>query len=388
MSDRKKILWLVSWYPNKYDPFDGDFIQRHARAAALYDDIHVFFIKQSAEQQEFEEVWREDNGLTEQLFYLPKQTGLLGKWRNFRRWKRIYRTQLRRLIKEDRPDLVHVHVPWKAGLMALWVKRKFGIPFFVTEHWGIYNRVVDDNIHTRSFLFRYLLKKVYNEAGHFISVSRYLADGVNRTLVKKQFAVLPNVVDTSLFFPVQEKPSRFSFLHVSNMVPLKNVEGILQAFRQFLAQTGADAQLVLVGNRDEHYPVLAQEMGLRGENIVFKGEIPYADVAKEMQRAQVFVLNSNIENSPCVIGEALCCGLPVIATEVGGIPELLSARDGRLIKPNAVDALTKAMVSMVAGYQQFQTAQIAERAKQRYSFSAVGAALHSFYAEEILKQEA
>ena len=41
---RKKILWLVSWYPNRNDKFDGDFIQRHARAAAIYHDVHVIFV--------------------------------------------------------------------------------------------------------------------------------------------------------------------------------------------------------------------------------------------------------------------------------------------------------------------------------------------------------
>jgi len=65
MIERKKILWLVSWYPNKYDLFDGDFIQRHAKAAALYNDIHVLFIKAFDEQLIKEEEKRELPGLKE-----------------------------------------------------------------------------------------------------------------------------------------------------------------------------------------------------------------------------------------------------------------------------------------------------------------------------------
>ncbi|HQV61525.1 MAG TPA: hypothetical protein PLG08_12150, partial [Chitinophagaceae bacterium] len=41
---RKKILWLCSWYPAKTDPYNGDFIQRHARAAALYNDIYIIHV--------------------------------------------------------------------------------------------------------------------------------------------------------------------------------------------------------------------------------------------------------------------------------------------------------------------------------------------------------
>jgi hypothetical protein len=76
MNKRKKILWLVSWYPNKYDPFDGDFIQRHARAASLYDDIHVFFIRFAEEQKEVEQASGGEAGLKEYIFYLPKKKGL------------------------------------------------------------------------------------------------------------------------------------------------------------------------------------------------------------------------------------------------------------------------------------------------------------------------
>ena len=67
MTGRKKVLWLVSWYPNKYDLFDGDFIQRHAKAAALYDNIHVLFVKTSDQQQTAETERKEENGLVEEI---------------------------------------------------------------------------------------------------------------------------------------------------------------------------------------------------------------------------------------------------------------------------------------------------------------------------------
>jgi glycosyltransferase involved in cell wall biosynthesis len=327
MAERKKILWLVSWYPNKYDRFDGDFIQRHAGAAALYHDVHVIFVKASEEQNEIEEQLYETESLTEQIIYIPKQKGITGKLKNYNAWKKTYKTAVDNYIQQSNPSLVHVHIPWKVGLIGLWIKRKYEIPFIVTEHWGIYNNIVDDNIHTKSFPVRHLLKRIYKEATAFASVSSYLGEGVNQTLLKKEYSVIPNVVETSLFYPKREKHPRFTFLHVSNMVPLKNVEGILQAFQQFL-ETGVDAQLILIGNKDSRYKQLAKQLELLDTNFFFRGEIPYADVAKEMQRSHVLVLNSNIENSPCVIGEALCCGVPVIATNVGGIPELIKKTEG------------------------------------------------------------
>ncbi len=127
---RKKILWLVNWYPNKWDAFDGDFIQRHAKAAALHHDIHVLFVKMHEQQNGIGKEGSDDNELTEQIIYLPKRTGLLGKLQNHRQWKVHYQGQISLIVQRYQPDFIHVHVPWKVGLMALWAKKKFGLPHF------------------------------------------------------------------------------------------------------------------------------------------------------------------------------------------------------------------------------------------------------------------
>jgi glycosyltransferase involved in cell wall biosynthesis len=379
-NERKKILWLVSWYPNKYDLFDGDFIQRHARAAALYDDIHVLFVKLAEGQKEVEKFCHETDGLTEQIIYLPKRNGLWAKLMNFLRWRQAYQQEVALFIQRHPPAVIHVHVPWKAGLMALWAKKKYRIPFLVTEHWGIYNDVVADNIHTRSFFFRAFLKRIYSRAKTVVSVSRFLGRGIGAHLLQRRFTVIPNVVDTALFFPVVETKAPFTFLHVSNMVPLKNVEGILLAFQSFLQQTGAQAQLVMVGNKDDQYVQLARTISLLSDTVFFKGEISYSEVAGYMQQAHVSVLNSDMENSPCVIGEALCCGLPVIATNVGGIPELVSAENGILVPARNTAALAAAFYQVWKEYDRFNRRAIASTAQKIFGMEVVGAQLHQLYA--------
>ena len=94
MSGRKKILWLVSWYPNKYDAFDGDFIQRHARAAALYNDIYVLYIKAFEQQAKKEEEIKLCDGITEHRIYLPKKPGLVGKLKSMIEWQRNYKKEV------------------------------------------------------------------------------------------------------------------------------------------------------------------------------------------------------------------------------------------------------------------------------------------------------
>ena len=98
-----------------------------------------------------------------------------------------------------------------------------------------------------------------------------------------------------------------------------------------------------------------------------------------MQRSHVFVLNSNIENSPCVIGEALCCGLPVITTNVGGIPELVGRENSLLVEAGNTTSLTTAMVQIYQHYQQYNSSQIGGSAKKMFSFSSVARQIHDLY---------
>lgn len=371
---KRKILWLCSWYPGKTDPFNGDFIQRHARAAALFCDIHVIHLAPVNEKSPkgYDMEWRLEEGLTEQLVYYYKPDSFAGKLLSHYRWFRLYKSILREYIRQEgRPDLVHVHIPMKAGIAALWLERKSGIPFLVTEHWGIYNEVAEDRYKLRSPLFRYFTRKIFKRAAAFLSVSRFLATGVNEQVVSKNFEIIPNAADTKLFFYRAPAGRPFRFIHVSNMVPLKNAEGILRVFAS-LQKEFPEISLRMVGDREPAIRKLAAGLGLFPGVVQFTGEIAYEEVAKEMQDADCLVLFSHIENSPCVIGEALCCGLPVIASRVGGIPELVNEKNGILVPAADETALLQAMKQIRLSIQQYNRPAIARDAAAFFSYETTG----------------
>ena len=227
---------------------------------------------------------------------------------------------------------------------------------------------------------RKAVKEVFKSAFRLVTPSVYLAKAIESTVTLLPYSVVPNVVDTSLFHPGKEKHTIFTFLHVSNMVPLKRVDGIIYAFKELIEVIGLiNIQLVLVGNKDNTYKDLAAHLGLLDKFIFFKGEIPYADVAKEMQLAHCLVLNSEMENSPCVIGEAHCCGSPVIAPKVGGIPELINLDNGLLLEGSDVQGLTAAMLWMYHNYKGFKLEQIAENAGRNYGHPQIGLLHHKIY---------
>ena len=145
------------------DPFNGDFIQRHARAAALFNDIHVIHVTYDY-PNDVENSGQELNSigqLSEQIVYFKKKKSLKAKLTNQLRWLALYKKAIRNyIIKNGKPDLVHLHVPIKAGILALWLKKNYKIPYLVTEHWGIYNHIVEDKYASRGVAFKRYTKKI------------------------------------------------------------------------------------------------------------------------------------------------------------------------------------------------------------------------------------
>jgi glycosyltransferase involved in cell wall biosynthesis len=213
-----------------------------------------------------------------------------------------------------------------------------------------------------------------------LPVSRDLGLLMNKLVTKKEFTVVENVANEKYFYYTDNiKPgAAFRFLHVSNMTYQKNAEGIIESFTAF-HEKFQEAELVIVGSVPVEMKQLIEKTGLLDKNIFLKGEISYAGVAGEMQQANALVMFSRFENSPCSIIEALCCGLPVIATNVGGISELLDENNGLLIESLDKKALVTAFEKMVINYSVYNRKKIAEQATSRFSYPVIGKKLDEIY---------
>lgn len=380
----KQVLWLASWYPNKFDAYNGDFIQRHAQAVAPYCKLfvmHVQLVPSSfqLEKVEFETI--QQNHFQEQIVYV-KESNLpfpLNKIANQINYERYFRKTIKQYLDAfGKPDLVHVHVPVKAGKLVLWLKAKFRIPYLLTEHYGIYNDYAIDKYADRGWWFKWLTKKVIKEADKFLPVSRNLGDAVNKLVVKKPFEAVYNVVDTSIFnYQPKLNSTHFWFIHVSTMNHPKNAAGILRAFANAFAQNNM-LRLRMVGPASEILKQFVVHLKI-SDVVVFTGMLPQQEVAVLMKQSNAFVLFSNYENMPCVIAEALCCGLPVISTNVGGINEVINDNNGLLVSPKDEVALTKGMLYVLGNIVSFNQQEIAENAAATFSYETIGKKIASFY---------
>ncbi len=384
----KKVLWLVSWYPNETDPFSGDFIKRQAEAVSIYQSLNVLWVGKYAPVNFSERAHNANSELKTEnlkeyiLYYHSSGQGnnIFSKIKSFINYfkkNREFIQQLRR--KNELPDIVHVQVALKAGLIALYMKWKYKIPYVLTEHWSGYFSNAKDSLFKKSFIIRFLTKRILNNAALVLPVSASLGNQINQFWAHVSYKKIPNVVDTNLFYPSERKTTEtFRFIHISSLLYPKNPEGIINSFIQML-QLRFDVELVLVGPLNPSVNKLLTEEVLSTERVRTTGEISYEDVGKELRNADALIMFSYYENMPCVILEALCSGVPVIASDVGGIREVVKPENGILVEAGKEVRLFEAMKEMISNYELFKKDLISKQAKEQFSYQTIGKEILQVY---------
>jgi glycosyltransferase involved in cell wall biosynthesis len=382
----KKILHLASWYPNKNSEQEGDFVQRQIEAISFYNPAELLFVRKDliniprGGKKEINQLGKLRETI---IYYQPLRTGItpIDKLLSNIKYLQVYKREIRDYIQRNgRPDLIHVHVAMRAGLAALWAKKKYKIPYIVTEHWCGYKEEDRKGIYQEARRLRPLTTYILRNALAIISVSEDLRKSLRKLYDHPRIHIIPNVVNESFFYyeavPLQKG---FKLLHVSSMNYFKNTEGIITAFDKLLSLCG-DAELICIGPCDKALENWVNETVSEKakSQISFPGVKAYKEVAVYMKYAQVLVINSLFETFSCVAAEALLCGLPVISTRVGILPEIIMPENGILVNNEGelLDAMKKMYLSARTGYDR---AHIARQYKGRFSYAVVGAAVVDLY---------
>lgn len=388
---RKKILWLCSWYPSKLSPRNGDFIKRHAEAASIFDDIQVIHIVRDVVGIITKEVFIEEfegNGLQETIiyYYSPSfRVSLVDKYLSELKNRRLYRNAIAGYIKKyGVPVLSHVHVGMKAGTIARWLKKKKGVPYLISEHWSGYLTEAEEKISDEPFYLRYLWKKVVTGANDLSAVSAYLADAIKRQYGVKQVHVIPNVVDTSVFFPAPTVSNELRFIHVSDLKGLKNQKSIIKAFA-ILIRKYPFAILDIFGPDDRYLKDFTAELQVE-KNINFHSEISQTELAGFVRKSVALILYSNFETFGCVIIEAHASGIPVVVSDIPVFHETVTEGiNGLFVKLSNPELLAERMIEIIHSRASFNSKLIAD-SSLKYSYEKVGKQFSDWY-EEVLSKE-
>jgi glycosyltransferase involved in cell wall biosynthesis len=279
------------------------------------------------------------------------------------------------------PNLVLLNVVFPAGIFALWLYYFKRIPFIIQEQWSGY--YPEDGSY-RGFLTKKVTELCAKNAKAILVVSTKLEQCMKAHSLNNKYLKIGNVVDTDLFVPMANKEFLvFKFVHVSTVNDKeKNITGIIEA-AQVLFNKNLVFRIDIVGDGPERkkFEDLAHQYNLLGRYIFFHGFQLPKEVAQMMAEAHCFVLNSNYEGLPCVLLEAMSCGIPVISTKVGAVPEIIDNKQGIIINPGMSSELSIAMQEMINSFDQYNTKEIRERMIEKYSYASIATEFDSIFTD-------
>lgn len=342
-------------FPNKYLPNNGTFVYEQVKALSKLIKGRITVIAPvpwSPRILWFNSKWR-------QYGEIEKETVMDGIRVYYRRYivipglifshlnglflylsvKRLVRRLLR---NNERITVLHSHSILPAGLSGVLLAKKYGFPHICTIHGS------DINIYPFwTKLYFLLTKYTLKRCLHLVFVSEKLKQKA-QSIVKglnNNISIVNNGADNEKFKPIPMEIAKKELginethkiiLFVGDLISIKGINYLIEALGLLLKDyEKKDVMLYLIGNGSERDKLISLTRSLSvEEKVFFLGSKPHNEIPLWLNIADIFVLPSISEGFPTVLVEAMMCGLPVIASNVGGISEIVvHNKTGFIVEP-------------------------------------------------------
>lgn len=303
-------------------------------------------------------------------------------------------TKMATVARSEKLDLLHVHYAIPHSISAILaresIKQKRYVPVITTLHGTDITLVGAD----RSYLpiTRYGLQ----QSDGVTAVSKFLQQATIETFDFDDVEVIPNFICEKYYKKIDDSPIREELapdgqrllVHVSNFRAVKRPADCVEILARVRAE-GENARLIMVGDGPESSAVRyrAEQLGMNG-NVIFVGK--QANISDYMGVADVFLLPSELESFGLAALEAQACEAPVIATRIGGIPEVVTdSESGFLSEVGDVAKMSSDTLTLLRNddMRRHFGARGRELAVQRYATSKIIPQYLSFYESVVNKAQ-
>lgn len=382
------VLHFVTWYPSAENDIEGIFTRRHIELLATDESMTHIVVKKSVEKVSVIRHLLNLFGFFKQIrigkvpiIELVDESFLYNKFL-WRYHKKVEQVQLNRLIKKYQPALLHLHVVYGFGKEAVAIKKKWGIPFVISEHMA-------------PFPFEWitdkqgLITEPMQEAAVVVAVSKAQAQQI-KTFTAVNPIVIPNVVnEEEFFYSEQQKTSSGLQLILAGIYDSrKGADYLLHVLPSFL-ETYPNTILHLAGDaKPERMAVLQQIISDADieQSVIFHGKLSAAALCKLYQQCDFYVCASDWESFGLTMLEALFAGLPVLSTNCGGVLEFMNKENGVLIhNDRKEETLLNGLLQMTNQLSVFNRQAISASVNKQFAGSIIKDNYYSLY-KQVLKK--
>jgi glycosyltransferase involved in cell wall biosynthesis len=294
---------------------------------------------------------------------------------------------LAKLNREAKIDCIDAHFVYPDGMAAVLLGKVFGIPVTVSA------RGSDINLYPEYLLIRPMIKWTLNHADNVIAVSAALKDKMLELGASSaRTHVIPNGVDERRFRYTGRTEARGKLnlpvnaeilISVGALIPSKGHQLLIRAFAQ-VAPSHPDLQLHILGEGSyrQELEELVRELGLK-DKVELTGKRPNEELQLWFNAADLSCLASAREGWPNVVTESLACGTPVVATSVGGIPEILHKPELGVLVEQTVESIASGLKKALSTRWDRET--ISKLTRER-TWEVVGAEVEAVLAQAIQKK--
>lgn len=278
-------------------------------------------------------------------------------------------------------ELIDAHFVFPDGLAALLLGWFFNKPVVISA------RGTDVALYRTLPLVKHLLRTTLKRADRLVAVSRSLGELMMEEGAQREaLSVIPNGIDPGRFAPSDQKEARQKLglaetdpilVTVGALVELKGMHLLLEALWLLKEQGRGDVHAYIIG-KGEMRSLLEQkivEYDLE-ERVTLLGHVANENLADWYNAADLFFLGSSREGWPNVVCEAQACGLPVVATPVNGIPEILDSEDLGLMVERTPEDFARGIEQALA--RTWDREKIARKGQER-TWENVGREVHELF---------
>lgn len=378
-----RVIHIANWFPSPEHPYVAPFINEHFEATNNQFEQELWHVQ----VRESRALWKLKVGsYGHNKKYLLIDTRI-GQSRIIEVLTLLLLIFLRIRLISHHWDLVNVHIAYPLLRFPRFFQTLFGPAVVITEHWSAYRRNFNLPEGSKG---KTRLQNMFRHGLPVSAVSNALMQDIVDFSGTDNFRkyVVPNVVDPTVFFLDESNiRTQGTFLMIANWAPIKRPMLVLAAINE-LRSTYPEVKLRIVG---EGFQSKAMRDYVSDNDlanyVTFLGSLPKQDIAREMRRADAFLHSSDYETFSVVCAEALYCGLPVIASNVGGIPEFVGHNNGILVANNESAWLTALQDYLGCG-KIWDRRRISEEANGRFSPDVVGKKIAEMYSNCYLDRSA